>query len=379
MLMRIIAFDEVSDVIDFINTQFTDRFTELGYEVFTIHMKHVAECLGELEKFIVGGVTFVFCINNSAFAFDKFLKMPFWDTVGAPLIDYLLDHPVSYTELLRSAPKVCFPICVDGNHPDYILKHCPNIENSGFLPLGGAEVADESSEEWKDRPIDVLFVGYSRNIGIPMDNFAAQLSRYMTENTDKTYEEAMDYCYSKYAARYIKGVDIETALVRYMSVAIEVMGSFRQKMVRTLVDSGIDVTVYGAMWDKEKDLMVNPHFHYMGVTTAENCIRIMHHTKIVLNCMPWFKDGSHDRIPNAMMAGAVSVTDPSRYLLEHFEDGKDLYYFDLRKIDELPELIRKIFDSPDENEALRKQAMDKAKAEHLWKYRADELLEIFSE
>lgn len=376
--MRIITFDEVSDVIDFISEQFRRRFEELGHEVFVIHMQHVAGILRNLESFIGGGVDFVFCINNSAFAFDKFLKMPFWDTVGAPLIDYLLDHPVSYTELLLQAPKVCFPVCVDGNHPDYILRHCPNIQNSGFLPLGGAQTPDEPEEAWSDRPIDVLFVGYSRKVEAPADKFAGKLREFMLENTDYTYEDALEKIFKKYGPSLIPKIDIETALVRYMSVSIDVMGYYRQKMVRTLVESGIDVTVYGARWDLEKDLMDSPNFHYLGTTTAENCIRQMHHSKIVLNCMPWFKKGSHDRIPNAMMAGAVSITDPSEYLLEKFEDKKEIFYYRLSETDKLPQLVREILGSPDENTTLRKNAYEKAVNEHLWKYRADEILEVMS-
>lgn len=376
--MRIITFDEVTDVIDFISEQFKKRFEECGHDVFVIHMKNVASILGELEQFIAGGVDFVFCINNSAFAFDKFLGMPFWDTVGAPLIDYLLDHPVSYTELLLEAPKVCFPVCVDGNHPDYILKHCPNIQNSGFLPLGGAQTPDENGEEWQDRPIDVLFVGYSRKVEAPTDAFAAALREFMLNNTSYTYEQAVDKMYRKLASKLIPGINIETALVRYMSVAIDVMGYYRQQMVRTLVNAGIDVTVFGSRWEQEKDMMENPHFHYMGTTSAEDCIRQMHHSKIVLNCMPWFKNGSHDRIPNAMMAGAVSVTDSSEYLLEQFENEKDIYYYSLDKIDELPQLVKSILDRPDRNEGLRASAYDKAVSGHLWKYRADEILEVMS-
>ena len=376
--MRIITFDEVSDVIDFISEQFRVRFTELGHEVFVIHMKHVAGMLKEIETFIQGGVDFVFCINNSALAFDKFLNMPFWDTVGAPLFNYLLDHPVSYTELLLEAPAVSFPVCVDANHPGYILTHMPNIENCGFLPLGGAQTPDEKGEKWSKRPIDVLFVGYSRKVEAPADKFAGEVRNYMLSNTEYTYEEALTEVFDRCAKKLIPSIDLETALVRYMSVAIDVMGYFRQRMVRILVESGVNVTVYGGRWDQETDLMANPFFHYMGTTTAENCIRQMHHSKIVLNCMPWFKKGSHDRIPNAMMAGAVSVTDPSEYLKEHFEDKKEIFYYNLEEIDKLPELVKSILGSADENEALRESAYNKAVEGHLWKYRADEIIDAMS-
>ena len=47
-------------------------------------------------------------------------------------------------------------------------------------------------------------------------------------------------------------------------------------------------------------------------------VDLMYDSKIVLNTMTWFKDGTHDRVFNGMLAGAVAVTDSSIYMKENF-------------------------------------------------------------
>ena len=44
----------------------------------------------------------------------------------------------------------------------------------------------------------------------------------------------------------------------------------------------------------------------------------------VLNVMPWFKSGIHDRVLNAMYNGAVSITDYIAYSLDRIEALPDL-------------------------------------------------------
>ena len=45
--------------------------------------------------------------------------------------------------------------------------------------------------------------------------------------------------------------------------------------------------------------------------SADEIVELMHESKIVLSTMTWFKDGTHDRVYNGMLAGAVAVTDTS--------------------------------------------------------------------
>ena len=59
----------------------------------------------------------------------------------------------------------------------------------------------------------------------------------------------------------------------------------------------------------------------------------------VLNVMPWFKSGIHDRVLNAMYNGAVSITDSSSMMDTCFTPQQDYIAYSLDRIEALPDLL----------------------------------------
>ena len=109
------------------------------------------------------------------------------------------------------------------------------------------------------------------------------------------------------------------------------------------------------------------------------CIRRMQDSRFVLNSMPWFKDGTHDRVYNAMLARSLCITDPSGYLSREFTDGKDILCYSLENMEELPELIRYYEAHPDEAVRIIENGYQKAVLSHTWQNRSIELLTRFFE
>ena len=90
--------------------------------------------------------------------------------------------------------------------------------------------------------------------------------------------------------------------------------------------------------------------------------------------MPWFKDGTHDRIYNAMLAKGLCITDKSKYLCEEFSDGNDIVFYDLNDMDKLPDIIRYYDNNPEEAQKIIDTAYDKAVLKHSWVNRAIDIL-----
>ena len=95
--------------------------------------------------------------------------------------------------------------------------------------------------------------------------------------------------------------------------------------------------------------------------------------------MPWFKRGAHDRIYSSMQNGTVCVTDPSRYLTEHFMDGDMLRYYDLKNLSALPDIVTDLLDHPDTMQQIADRARSYAKEHLTWKQYAEKLIPLFSE
>lgn len=75
------------------------------------------------------------------------------------------------------------------------------------------------------------------------------------------------------------------------------------------------------------------------------CAEAIADARISLNVMPWFKDGTHDRVFTAMLQHTLSLTDDSGYLRENFTDKKELVFYSLEKREELPELVKKLLEN----------------------------------
>jgi hypothetical protein len=144
---------------------------------------------------------------------------------------------------------------------------------------------------------------------------------------------------------------------------------FRGLVVKTLVDQGIKVGVFGKDWT----LLECEHpenIVYCGGGNSYACLEQISRSKMSLNVMPWFKDGAHDRIFNSMLNGAVCLTDKSTYLEEEFTDGEDISFYSLSEIDKLPAIVMDLLDHPDKMKLITKNAYEKAKCSHTWASRA---------
>lgn len=155
---------------------------------------------------------------------------------------------------------------------------------------------------------------------------------------------------------------------------------YREKTVRTVAESGIPITLYGAGWEN-CEWIGRSNVFYGGKISANDVVAKMADTKIVLSTMTWFKDGTHDRVFNGMLQGAVTASDTSLYMKEEFcgaiseggEDRREMILFELGEIECLPGQIRELLENPWKAQQIADRGYAKAKAHHTWQARAMEL------
>ena len=157
-------------------------------------------------------------------------------------------------------------------------------------------------------------------------------------------------------------------------IDLYVRNYFRGEVVKHLVDAGIQVACFGSGWDnlncRHPENIING-----GLVDSASCLHELGRAKISLNVMPWFKDGAHDRVFNSMLNGAVCFTDWSRYLREELEDGKDVMFYELDALEELPERIQNLLEDRTCWEEIQSHAFQTAKERHTWADRAQRLHE----
>lgn len=395
---RLIFFKGIYDTLDLFTEELSNAFRMRGYETEILDVRNMQESLIRLSEFIKRSVKAAITFNNLAFNMELREGENIWEQLDIPCINILMDHPCFYHEALNKAPCNSVVLCTDINHMKYIQRFYPNVPVSGFLPHAGCIHIADYKKLW-EREIDVLYAGgvsayvndairpdWEKYKKFDGEELGERVLEKLIEEPSRTTEEVVE---SILSSRGIALRDEELRLLISDMRYIEglAVSHFREGAVKALVEAGIKVTVYGAGWDKSS-LAFHPNLDYRGRIPAREILEKMKDTKIVLSTMTWFKDGTHDRVFNGMLAGALAVTDMSGYMLENFNGVNEtpweieartpkaqLVFFELSQITVLPEKIKYLLEHLEESQVIADCGYQKAKKEHTWDVRAKEIEE----
>ena len=101
--------------------------------------------------------------------------------------------------------------------------------------------------------------------------------------------------------------------------------------------------------------------------------------RIVLNVMPWFKSGVHDRVYSAMLNQSVCLTDGSEYVDRTLTDGKEALIYSLEQLEELPQKVKKYLQNPEEMKRIAQRGYEYAQDTQTWQCRAVQLMELMEQ
>lgn len=132
----------------------------------------------------------------------------------------------------------------------------------------------------------------------------------------------------------------------------------REQCILALLKMGVSLTVCGKGWENyEGEYRSNGLLKILGDDLSfEEVANVMKRARIVLNIVPTYHEGIHERLATAMLHGAVCLTDPSQYLEKHFTDGKDILFYEW---DNLEGSLAKVKNYLNDNGKLQEMA-DKA-------------------
>lgn len=313
--------------------------------------------------------TVVVMFNNRGFTASFDGKSLYWATKNVKLINILVDHPFYYTDMLLMAPKNMRLGLVDRHFVSMLTSWLPSIgKNSFFFPHGGTDLG-LSIIPFEERPIDVLYVGsrYSNEVSCPPLDF-------LPDNGNRFYDYAWEAYYEDpyveedgIVERYLADSSTDASVSQKImmtvcllkSLKFQVMHEMKTRLVEALTSSGIHMTIHGNGWEDLAEKY--PDRITIGEwLDSEGCIREIGRSKITLNMMPFFRDGDHERIYNAILSGSVMVSNRSRYLEECFSENEDIIFTD-NKIDDTVSRIKDILSDPGKWFKIQSRAYDKAR------------------
>lgn len=304
-----------------------------------------------------------------------------FDHVGTQIIEFFVDHPIrhiGFADRLVYQRGYAKTVWGDNNWKKYMETYMPQIKYSYFLPLGGIEQKDDC--EFYEKENKVVFFGSYTDL----DEFENYINQYMDASLtlaiikrliadpSLTIEQAMK--------KIGKENDCEYSMERKM-LQLKVFGLvdtyirayYRQQVIITLAKAGIPLELYG--W-KGKQLEDYENVEIKDSVSIEKMLEICRHRRFVLNVNPWLKDGTQERVFNTMLGKSVCITDENNYLLQQCHHGENVIFYQLDKIEKLPDQIRYYMEHESEAAAIAQEGYILAKKEHTWTKRAEQLADL---
>lgn len=353
--------------------------------------------IGQHFKAIIGIQTYLFSVMMQ----DK--KTNLHDLIVGPKYNFILDHPAWMKDHINAGPKDYYLLTHDRNYVDFSnryfkkIKGCFYFTPAGTLPNPAlaptAEVvpaneavpADNySSPSLTEKLYGLSFIGTYYNYRNILNNlkaydrklrfFAARFLGEMKHHPNQPAEAAF-YKIIDYYGLNLSDEEFLNLFYKTRHVSFCIMYYYREKIILTLLRSGIEINVYGDSWSKSPFATHPCLIMHPGLTPNEN-LAVMQHTEISLNIMAWHKDGFTERIANSMLCRSVVLSDRSTTLETEFITGKELVLYDLENIEMLPSLVKTLLNNPDKLNTIAQNGYEKAYTAHQWLHRGRQLLDI---
>ena len=379
--MKYIIFKSETDSLNTFAHLIADGLIQAGRKVLLADMRAEDHARNEVMAFTEPGNTVAFFLNHTGLNLLTKERDSIWNTLNVDCYDFIVDHPMYYH------PALIFPIrrltflCVDLNHIKFIRRFYPKVK-CAFFPHAGI-VADQPAIPFEERSMDILFTGayliddsvefHTQGLGGGLAQVWRECFEMLKKHTHYTLEQAVETCFCEKGIQLPQD-DLRDTVRLFRDMDGMIRSYARSNVVKILADHDIKLHVYGEGWErldcKQENLTVHSRIPF------DETIPLMADAKIVLNVMPWFKAGIHDRVFSAMLNQSVCLTDSSEYMARFLEDGKNAILFSLDQLKELPEKLKHYLQRPQLLKEIAACGYKYAKDTQTWQARAQLLIEI---
>lgn len=323
-------------------------------------------------KAIIGMQSYLFSIKMSDE--EHYLH----EYIHGPKYNFLFDHPVWAVDHLKHHYPDFHVLTHDSNYVSFLREYYH--QDAVLFPPAGME-AEEAEE--MERVYDATFVGtcgeywptvlWVHALGRERRFLANRFLLTMRKNPNLTSEAALWQTIDSYGLN-LKKEEFFELLYEFRTIIYCVMHYYRERVVRTILESGMRVDVFGDDW-KNCRLRRYPNLVCHSNVTVEESLAIWKQSKLSLNVMSWHKAGFTERMAGIMLAGAVLVTDDTAYLQGRYDEG-DMLIFKLDELDELPDRMKLLLEDESRRRQVAENGRKKTQKEHTWDRRAEQFLEL---
>ena len=385
--MRFVLFYESTESFNYFTDEIANELDKRGHDTFILDLLNPtrpSHSMQEFTAFCERKVDAVVCFNRVGIHDDNYINL--WNMMDACILHILMDHPLWMHPSMEKHPHKYIQFCPDEEHVRYVKKYFPNVEHVEFLSHAGT-FDDKPIISYADKKYDIVFSAsyftpenrllqleqiYPKDS--PMYQICLQIGEDQITHTEKSLiQSVLDVLNANNMT--LSDNAVKTIMRSLTSINWMVRMYYRGKVVQTLVEAGLPVHVVGKGWENHPCAGANNLHILHGRIDLADTFDYMRDARINLNVMPWFKEGTHDRIFNTMLRHSVCLTDSSTWIDGHYTTGQDIVLYDLKQLDKLPEIAEYWLNHPTEAQTLIENAYEKTATNYTWVNCVDSLLE----
>lgn len=365
----------------------SEAFAKSGYAPHIVDMTH-QDWMGSFHKAMQTSPEFAFGFNGIGTGI-QIDGVEVYDRLNIPFISAMVDHPVYHFGWYGKPFRNLFTAFADRSHIKFAQRFF-KLGLTGFLPQGGALAKNvEAAKSFSERTYDLLFIGTCLDFNGIRDEWRAKLHPSMSCIFDETAElmignegKSVDIAFDEVLK--LKGLDIPADKLMHIlpllsRVDIYVRNYRRLHYLRKLAELKSGLKILCHTNNPGLIPVSSENFIVRGQIPMEDMFRLLGDVKLVLNIMPGYTEGVHERIFSSMLNGAACLSDRNMMLEQEFEDGRDIIFTSFKELDSLSDKLESAFSDLKRLEELSLAGKLKAEASHSWDSRAALILGFVEE
>lgn len=355
------------DVLRVMSDKVIDELRKLGHEVIVIDFLS-KNWLQKLNEEFVKKPDFVFSFNAIGIDLKLNNGESIYDELNVPFIGYMVDHPVSLNERIKSKVKNAIFIFCDEENIEYMDSNYPGIK-SVFLPLMALS-SGEGNIRTKDREIDILFAGSLKN---PLDikeswqTYDSNLTNILECTIDKFLSMPnclMSHIVEDSIVSYKRKLEEKDYLklkeVIYFNIENYVRNYRRYELLSELAKAKLTVHCYTNNIDELQKINIYNTFRIEHSVPFADLLKLLGNSKIVVNISAQIFSGISERVLSSMINGAIALTDNNYYIDKEFHNGYDILLYDKDQMSAVSSIIKNYINNQKKLQEISSNGMCKA-------------------
>ena len=362
-----------------------DAFRRLSYHPVVVDFRTPDKVNQEVEHAWSHPCDFAFGFNGIGGHLTTDGKSVY-DALDTLYISHMVDHPIyhlSFYHETQIANKLF--LFADRQHIEFITHFFPELNTGVLIQAGSAPIAESQSfDDWNKRDIDLLFVGtvhdfnqirkkwldYPAPLSTLFDETAHRILTHQALPIEKAFGEVLE------ERGYYPSKNLLYRFTAYFQeIDIYVRSYKRFHCLKALAESGFNIKCF----TNAPDILMPFNTHNCTIHPSvpmTDIFPLMGRSRIVLNTIPGYIDGAHERIFSSMLCGAVSLSDSTLYLRQRFTHGQDILFYDFQELDRMHQDLSKIMSVPETLFSIALSGQKKSAMNHTWKNRAQTIIDF---